>query len=208
MERDTATEDIVGPVEGVVTIKFKAALVTPYRDTVIFVFPAEIPVAAPMVVIAATVGAELAQVPVKVASSCDPSEKVARQVNCWLAFTDNLNGDFCSIVMEDIVTTGNVFAAELIPESNAVMLPVPNATAVTKPLEETVATVVSELFQVTLEVMSLVELSEYMPEAVNCWLVPNWKIPGCADEMLIEDNFGFGAHAPTASDKDINTVAK
>ena len=98
-ERDTAMEDIVGPVEGVDTIKFIAALVTPNRDTVIFVFPAEIPVAAPMVVMAAMVGAELVHVPVKVASSCDPSEKVARQVNCWLAFTDNLNGDFCSMVM-------------------------------------------------------------------------------------------------------------
>ena len=172
-ERDTAMEDIVGPVEGGVTIKFKPALVTPYRDTVILAFPAEMPVAAPMAVIAAMVGAELAQVPVKVASSCDPSEKVARQVNCWLAFTNNLKGDFCSIVMEDIVTTENVFATELMLESDAVMLTVPNATAVTKPLEETVATVVSELFQVTLEVMSLVELSAYVPEAVNCWLVPN-----------------------------------
>jgi hypothetical protein len=72
-----------------------------------------------------------------------------------------------------IVTTGKVVADELMPENDAVICVLPKASAVTNPLEEMVATVVSELFQITPEVISLVDLSEYVPVAVNCWVVPS-----------------------------------
>ena len=166
-------EEIVGTVEGLDTTRFKGALVTPYNVAVMFVFPGEFPVTEPVAVIVAIMGAELAHFDVKVASSCELSEKVANAVNCWVPFTDKFNGDFCSIVTAVIVATGNVAAEELIPENDAVICVLPSAAAVTNPLEEMVATAVSELFQITPEVISLVDLSEYMPVAVNCWVVPS-----------------------------------
>jgi len=45
-----------------------------------------------------------------------------------------------------IVTTGKVVADELMPENDAVICVLPKASAVTNPLEEMVATVVSETF--------------------------------------------------------------
>ena len=171
--RDTAMEEIIGAVEGLDTTRFKGALVTPYNVAVIFVFPGEFPVAEPVAVIVAIVGAELAHFDVKVASSWELSEKVANAVNCWVPFTDNFNGDFCSMVTAVIVTTGKVVAGELMPENDAVICVLPSATAVTNPLEEMVATAVSELFQITPEVISLVDLSAYVPVAVNCWVVPS-----------------------------------
>ena len=171
--RDTATEVIVGALEGLDTTRFKGALVTPYNVAVMFVFPGEFPVTEPVAVIGAIMGAELAHFDVKVASSCELSEKVANAVNCWVPFTDKFNGDFCSIVTAVIVATGNVAAGELIPENDAVICVFPSAAAVTNPFEEMVATAVSELFQITPEVISLVDLSEYVPVAVNCWVVPS-----------------------------------
>ena len=171
--RDTDMELIVGAVEGLDTTRFKGALVTPYNVAVMFVFPGEFPVTEPVAVMVAIMGAELAHFDVKVASSFELSEKVAIAVNCWVPFTDNLNGDCCSIVTAVIVTTGNVVAVELIPENDAVICVLPKAAAVTNPLEEMAATVVSELFQITPEVISFVDLSEYVPVAVNCWVVPS-----------------------------------
>ena len=56
----------------------------------------------------------------------------------------------------------------VIPPKLAVMKVVPIFLIVTTPVEETVATVVSELAQVTLVVMSAEEPSEYNPMAVHC----------------------------------------
>jgi hypothetical protein len=55
----------------------------------------------------------------------------------------------------------------VIPDRNAVILTVPATTVVAEP-EETVVISVLELVQMTSEVISLVEPSEYMPAAVNC----------------------------------------
>jgi hypothetical protein len=50
----------------------------------------------------------------------------------------------------------------------AVMVVVPDATAVTRPLPSTIATDVSDEFQVTSFVISWVVPSEYVPRAVSC----------------------------------------
>jgi hypothetical protein len=53
----------------------------------------------------------------------------------------------------------------------AVMAVVPDATAVTRPLPSTVATDVSDEFQVTCVVISWVVPSEYVPKAVSCSVI-------------------------------------
>jgi hypothetical protein len=64
-----------------------------------------------------------------------------------------------------------VLFPEIIPEV-AVMVAVPAATAVTKPVLLTVATDELEELQVTCVVTSRPVPSEYKPEAANCWVTP------------------------------------
>ena len=59
-----------------------------------------------------------------------------------------------------------------IPPKVAMMVAVPAATAVTRPLLLTVATDGSDELQVTWVVISLIVPSEYMPVALNCWVTP------------------------------------
>jgi hypothetical protein len=63
-----------------------------------------------------------------------------------------------------------------IPSIAAVMVVEPTARAVANPLEPAVllieATAPSDELQVTCVVRSCVEPSEYLPVAVNCWVVP------------------------------------
>ena len=56
---------------------------------------------------------------------------------------------------------------EILPEV-AVMVVVPDATVVARPLPSTVATDVLDDPQVTCEVIFLVVPSEYVPKAINC----------------------------------------
>ncbi len=58
------------------------------------------------------------------------------------------------------------------PPKEAVMVDVPVARAVARPVEETLATERSADTQVTWLVKSRVELSENEPVAVKCWVVP------------------------------------
>jgi len=75
-----------------------------------------------------------------------------------------------------------------IPDRSAVILLLPSATLVAKPTEEMVATVVSELAQVTWEVISAVELSVYVPIALNCRVEPTVKLVREAGVIVMEDN--------------------
>jgi hypothetical protein len=59
-----------------------------------------------------------------------------------------------------------------IPPEVAVMIAVPAATAVTRPLLLTVATDKFDELQVTCVVISLIVPYEYLPMAVNCWVAP------------------------------------
>ena len=65
-----------------------------------------------------------------------------------------------------------------IPDRVAVMLVVPFATADTKPSADIVATAVFELDQLTCEVMAEYAVSEYVPTATNCSLVPILIVAG------------------------------
>ena len=74
----------------------------------------------------------------------------------------------------------------------AVILASPGATLVAKPDEDMVAALVVSLAHVTLEVISAVEPSEYVPVAENCWLEPTFKLAGEAGAIVMEDNVDVG----------------
>ena len=84
------------------------------------------------------------------------------------------------IVPEVAAVTVRVVLPEILPEA-AVMVEEPAATAVARPLLFTVATDVLDEVQVTCVVISWVVPSEYVPVAVNCWVVPRnfARIGGC-----------------------------
>ena len=89
--------------------------------------------------------------------------------------------------MEDRVAevTVRVVLPEIVPEV-AVMVAVPAATAVARPLLLTVATDVLDELQVTCVVISRLVPSEYVPEAVNCWVTPTGML-GLAGVTDMED---------------------
>jgi hypothetical protein len=68
----------------------------------------------------------------------------------------------------------------------AVMVAMPPATAVARPLLLTVATSVLDELQVTCTVVSWLVPSEYAPEAANCWVDPTC-IFGLAGVTDMED---------------------
>ena len=68
----------------------------------------------------------------------------------------------------------------MIPDTVAVILAVPAATPVAKPDEEMVAIVLSELAQVTGDVMSDIMPFERVPTALNNWEDPTTKLSGDA----------------------------
>jgi hypothetical protein len=97
-------------------------------------------------------------------SAVEPSEYVPVAVNWSVAPTARPPGDSGVIAIEDSVGVGaatfRVTAGLVTPDREAVISAVPAATPVAKPASETVAILVSELAQVTREVMSAVEPSE------------------------------------------------
>ena len=90
--------------------------------------------------------------------------------------------------------TLKVVVPEILPEV-AVMVVVPDATVVARPLLSTVATDESEEAQVTCVVISLVVPSEYVPKAVN-WSVIS---AGTLDSVGITDMETRIAVDPTGS---------
>ena len=201
-------EDIVGLVSGSDTVKVKGGLVIPDSLTVILALPGATPVAKPIVETLATAGMELFHIPVKVTSSVDPFEKVPVAVNCWVAFTVKLNGEDCLIAMDNNFTTDKVTDWLLISSKDAVIFVFPIAIPVAIPLTEIVATVVSELTQVTREEMSEVEPSEYVPVAVNCCMAPMCKLFGSDGSTEMDDNLGLGEQPPTAEVNRIKPAVK
>ena len=74
-------------------------------------------------------------------------------INCWVEPTTKLAGEAGAIAMEDkvgaAVTTGKFTDELVIPAMAAVILVVPAATPVAKPVEEIVAAAGVSLVQVT-----------------------------------------------------------
>jgi hypothetical protein len=101
-----------------------------------------------------------------------PSEYVPEAANC-LVFPAGMLGLAGVTDMEDGVAgvTVRVVFPEILHKV-AVMVAVPDATAVARPLLFTVATDVLDDLQVTCVVISWLVPSEYIPEATNCFVTP------------------------------------
>jgi hypothetical protein len=97
-------------------------------------------------------------------------------MNCWVVPLAML-GLVGVIAMETSVAVVMVSVAdpEMLPDV-ALIVVEPAATDVASPLDPAalliVATLVLEEFQVTAPVKSCVDPSEYIPVAMNCWVVP------------------------------------
>ena len=179
---------------GVTTMEVKGAEVTvrvvfPERVPEVAVmdeFPAETAVARPLVsMVAVNVFSEL-QLTDAVISRVVPSENVPVAVNCWVDPTGMI-GLAGVTAMEDTVEelTVRVVNPEIVPEA-AVMVAVPAATAVARPLLSTVATEVLDEFQVTDAVISWVDPSENVAVAMSCWVDPTDRL-GLAGVTAMED---------------------
>jgi hypothetical protein len=97
-------------------------------------------------------------------------------VNCWVTPEGRL-GLAGVTDMENSVAkvTGRLVFPEIVPEGVvmvALMVGLPAATVVARPLLLTVAIDVSEEVQMTWVVISKLVPSEYMPQAANCWVSP------------------------------------
>jgi hypothetical protein len=94
--------------------------------------------------------------------------------------------------MEDNVkaTTVKLITGLVTPDKAAVILVFPIATPVARPTEDIVAILGSELAQVTLEVMSAVEPSAYVPVAINSCVSPTPNLSGVVGVTAMEDNAG------------------
>jgi metallophosphoesterase superfamily enzyme len=96
-----------------------------------------------------------------------PFENVPVALNNRVAPTVKLSGEAGVIATEDNVATDKMAGWLVIPDKAAVILVFPAANPVANPVEEMEAIVLSELAQVTFEVMSAVEPSKYVPVAVK-----------------------------------------
>ena len=140
---------------------------------VIIAMPGATPVARPPLVTLATDEFDELQVTCVVISWFCPSEYVPVAVNCWMDPT-SMPG---VTTMEDRAAevTVRVMLTEILPEV-AVMVAVPGAMAMARPLLLTVATDVFDELQVTCVAISWLVPSEYVPMAANCWATPTGMI--------------------------------
>ena len=104
--------------------------------------------------------------------------------------------------------TANSEGVLFIPDSIAVILAVPVATPVAKPVESILATLVLLLAQVTCDVISAVEPSEYVPVAVNAWVEPIgtvYNIGATAIEDSVSVGVGVCVSVVVVADVDADT---
>jgi hypothetical protein len=116
------------------------------------------------------------------------SEYVPVAVNCWLApFVIDGFAGVTAIETKVAAVTVNVSAGLVTPERAAVICDVPMAMPLAKPVLAIVATVVVPDTHVAWLVRSCVLLSEYVPVALNCFVVP-FAIVGLPGVTAIDTN--------------------
>ena len=177
------------------TGKLTTGLVTPDKAAVILVLPIATPVATPDEDIIAILVSELAQVVLDVISIVEPSAYFPVATNTCEEPTPKISGVAGVTVMEDKAGAGTIvkITTGLVTlEKVAVIFVVPAATPVAKPAEDMVAMFVSELTHTTLDVMSLVEPSAYVPVAVNCKVNPTAKLGSVAGVTAIVAKVSVG----------------
>ena len=119
----------------------------------------------------------------------EPSEKFPLAVNCWVNPT-NMLAVAGVTDMDDRVAEFTVrVVLPVIPEVEvAVMVALPVAMAVARPLLSMVATVVSDVLQVTEAVISLVTPPGKLAVALNCWVTATGML-GLAGVTVMEVKF-------------------
>ena len=165
----------------------------PDRVAVILVVPRLImfAVASPVLEMVAIVMSEEFHTTEVVRSGVLPSLKFPVAVNCWVPFRKIVALD--GVTVMDSSTAGvtvSVVEAEMVPDV-ALMVVVPAPTELASPFEPAVllivVTTVLEELQTTDDVRFCVELSENVPVAMNCWVLPR-AILGFAGVTVRDDN--------------------
>lgn len=178
------------------TVKLTTGLVMSDKAAVISVFPIATLLTTPTEEIPAILLSELAHFTLEVMSAVVPSAYFPVATNTCEEPTPKISGVAGVTAIDDKAgagTTFNITTGLVIPETVALMSVLPTLTPVAKPAEDMAAMFVSELTHTTLDVMSLVEPSAYVPVAVNCIVNPTAKLFGVAGVTAIEDNMGIGA---------------
>ena len=153
---------------------------------VIEAVPAATAVARPLLLTVTTDVFEEVQVTCAVISRLMPSEYVPVAVNCWVTPTGILGLTGVTDTEDRVAeVTVRVLFPEINPEA-AVMVVVPAATVVTRPLLLTVATDGFDEVQMTCVVISKLVPPEYPPKAVNSWVTPMGML-GLAGVTDMED---------------------
>jgi uncharacterized membrane protein YqaE (UPF0057 family) len=158
-----------------VTVRVVLALIVP-EVAVMVTVPGAMPVARPLLSTTATDVTDELQTTCVVISKRVPSEYVPEAANCGVNPTGMLGltgvTDREARVAE---VTVRVVLPEIVPEVTgmvAVMVVVPGAMAVARPLRSTVATDVLDELQMTCVLRSKLVPSEKAPEAVSCGVNP------------------------------------
>lgn len=151
----------------------------PAKVALIVLLPAATAVASPLALIVAAEVSDESQVARAVKSWVALFDKIPVALNCLLVPT--MLVEFAGVTeMDATAAEVSVVEPEMLPEV-AVMVVEPKATAVASPLvpwvSPMVATAVSDDFQVTEAVRSWAVLSEYIPNAENCAVVPGVIVP-------------------------------
>ena len=158
--------------------------------------PIPAPLATPVEVMVAILVSELVQVTLEVISIVEPSAYFPVATNTCEEPTPKISGIAGVTAIDNKAGAGTTFKVTtglVLPETVAVMLVLPTLTPVAKPAEDTVAIFVSELPHTTLDVMSLVEPSKYVPVAVNCKVNPTAKLGSVAGVTAIVAKVRVGA---------------
>jgi hypothetical protein len=155
---------------GFVTVSVAVPEIVPNVAEIVVV-PGATATANPAGLMAATVGADDAQVTVEVMFWVVPSAYLPVAVNCcWATGASVTVGGVTAIETSGFATVSVVLPTTA-PEA-AVMLLVPTATAVARPDVLMVATEEVTVIQLALAVRFFVVPSLYVPVAVNCCVAP------------------------------------
>jgi hypothetical protein len=157
------------------TVRRVLPAIVPEVAVMVAVPPATAAARPPLLTVAAALFDEL-QVTCVVISWLVPSEYAPEAANCWVNPTWILGLAGMTNMEERVAeVTVKVVLPDLVPEA-AVMVAVPAAMVVAKPLPSTVANDVWEELQVTCAVISWLVPSEYMPKAANCRVTPAGRV--------------------------------
>ncbi len=109
-------------------------------------------------------------------------------VNCWVAPTARIDEEAGVTAMEVSGITVRLTDELAIPTMDALIFVLPGSMPKASPDSLMVHMEEFELVHVTTEVIFLVEPSQYVPVAVNCWVAPTPNVSDGAGDTVMEDS--------------------